>query len=759
MIKNHLSRALWFLLLLAAAASGQEKTEPAPAETGSAEPRTAKPAETATDQSEAARPVESDPVVEAILASEPTTPGEVLQAAVSLLDLSRPPFAQAYLKKLIESKPEAGVLVGLHQQFGSSLCVRLSRDERIQPEGRQLADAVLEAADRFARDPAHIESLVQQGITGATVGQHRAAWSTLGSNPAAAAAPLMRVLAAGATSEQAARARGALVELGQPVVEPLLGFVRAPDSQVRTEAMWVLARLKAEQAAPDLLRAYLSPSSSPAERSAAAAALESAAGSRPSPAEGQALLRRRIESLLTGRAQPSAPDQQGMVSLWRWDPQQQTCTARRLPSAAAAVVVAADLAHDLHQLWPDRADFLQLYLVAGLEAAHLAAGPDRPLPRGTATAFGRAAAAGPQAVEQVLLDAQRLGFDGAAAAAAEVLGEIGDTALLADPQGRPRPLAAALEHPSPRVRMAAARAIVRIDPHRPFPGANDLTRLLGIVIRTRGKPRALVGAPVLTDAQELAGLLRGQGLEADHAVSGRDLLKLASLSPDYDFLLVSAAIAGPTASELLQHLRQFPYTAHLPVGLMVQEADVSAWTRQLVHDDSLTVVVVTPRDPQSAAATVGSLTQLANSDRMSSELRMHHATEALQWLERLAAEPRKYGFYDVVNLEPAWQDALQTPELSVLAAKVLAKTGTPQAQTALWERVQQVGLPWDHRQAAAEALVEAMRRQGVQLTPSQLVAQHRRYQAPDGLDAPTRQLLGFILKHMESAVQQNTQAP
>jgi hypothetical protein len=46
----------------------------------------------------------------------------------------------------------------------------------------------------------------------------------------------------------------------------------------------------------------------------------------------------------------------------------------------------------------------------------------------------------------------------------------------------------------------------------------------------------------------------------------------------------------------------------------------------------------------------------------------------------------------------------------------------------------------------------------VQLTPSQLVAHYHLSQAADGLDAPTRQLLGFILEQMESAVQQNTTA-
>lgn len=729
----------WLAVLgLAAAAHGQQPSAPT------------------SEPSEAVKAAETDPVVLTIIESNPTKPAELIQAAESLLDFNRPELSQGYLKKLIEAKPNAAQLVQLHREFGSRLLIRLSMDARVQPEGRQVADAVLKAADRWTRDPRRINALIQTVLTGSSTAKRGAALYQLQTVPTAAVTPLMRVLQSAGSPQQAARARGALASLGPSVVEPLIGFLRAPEPQLQTESIWILGRLEADRAAIYLLRPYLSPGSTPRLRNAAASALQSIVGALPTASEAQTLLKDRIDSLLAGHRLPSDPDQDGRITVWRWDAKQQTATPHRMAAKDAAIWVAANLAYDLHQLWPERSEFQRLYLVSNLEAAQRAVGPDQTLPRGTDTPFGRAVQAGPEVAEQVLVDAIRTGCDGAAMAALEALGEIGDRALLTDPNGHPRPLASGLTHPNPRVRMAAARAIMRIDPKQPYPGASQLIQLCRYLISTGGTSRALVASPNGNLALKLSGYLRELGLEVDQAITGRQVQKMAAESPDYDFLLIRDSIEQPLIGELLQHLRQHPYPRTLPIGLLAQSAGY-ARAEQFAQPDPTTVAFPIPQDREAVASIAGQLIRLTGPNRISANLRIHHASEALTWLEQMASDRRSYGFYDVVNLQPALEGALVSRDLSSQAARVMAQLGTPQAQAALLDLVAQNSLPLAQRRAAADALVEAIRRKRVQLAPSQIMLQYQRYQQPgDGLDSATRQLLGVILSRIDATARETS---
>jgi HEAT repeat protein len=697
--------------------------------------------------------VERDPLVLAIIESDPAQPGDLIQAAESMLDLGRPQLAQGYLAKLIKSPPAASELLRLHRRFGSSLFIRFSQEEQIQPEGRQVAHAVLEAAHRWAHDPRRVDTLVQKVLDGDSAPKRAAALDQLQRVPTDAVTPLMRALASPASSTQAARARGALATLGRAVEEPLIGFARAPDERLQAEAIWVLARMEADRAVPHLLRPYLSSTSGPALRAAATGALRSTIGSLPSASEGQAMLWRHIGQLMSGPLLPSDPDHEGRITVWRWDAQQQTCTARQLAAPDAAVMVAAELAYDLHHLAPDRSDYQRMYHISSLEAAKRISGFSRPLPQGTDTARGRAAAAGPQVVEQVLKDAMDSRHDGAAVAAAEILGQTGDASLLPDPLGRRRPLAAALCSPNPWVRIAAARSIMQIDPRQPYPGASHLTQLIRLVISTRGTPRVLVGSGNPDVLQNVPGYLRELGFDVDLAVTGRHVTKMAGQGTDYVFLMIHDSIEGPTVTELLQNLRQHPYTGILPLGILPRPGRY-ARSEQLARDDPLTIVSPLPTDRDSLTRLADRLVRLAGRDAKSTDQRLGHALEAMTWLRHLADDRQSYGYYDVGNLEPSVVAALDTPELTASATNVLSRFGTPRAQATLLDMVLQDHLPLDHRQAAADALVQAIGRMRVQLTPSQIEGPYQLYQQGGQLDEETRRLLGVVFQRIDSSVRE-----
>lgn len=693
---------------------------------------------------------ESDPLVLSIVQSDPSSPLELTQAAETLLNLNRPKLAHGYLKTLLAGQPAAPQLLRLHQEFGSGLFLRISQDQHLQPEGAQLAHAVLSTAQRWAHDPNRIDKLVQNLLDDPSAANRWAALDKLQGVATAAVAPLVRTLHEGGSPERKARARRALVALGTAVIGPLIGFLNTPDQRLRSEVIMVLGMLQAERAIPHLLRTFhLSPTSSPSHR-AASVALQQIVGTLPTLAESRTMLRGRILSLLKGQESFAEIDLAGMVTLWRWDATQQSVAARQFTPRHAAVVVAAGLATDLYHLCPDQTDCQRLFITARLASAKSLVGVRQPLPRGADTAYAIAAAAGSAMVERVLVDSMRDGFLGAAIAAVEVLGEIGNESLLAQPQGRQRPLMRALQHPNRPLRMAAARAIMNIDPQQPFARANHVTELLRYVVATQGTRRVLIGSPNVHDVQTLAGYLREMGFETDFATTGRELTRMAVKNPDYELLLISNAIYSPPTAELLQHLRQHPHTAGLPAGLLAQ-ASSYAQSLRIAELDDLTLAFPRVHDRDGVAMILRRLLRLPGRESVSKEQRLTDAWEALTWLDRLADDRRSFNMYELLGLEPVVVAALNTPDLFTGATKVLAKFGTPRAQSSLVELASDSGLPIDRRRAAANALREAIARRNVQLTNSQIRRQYDRHQRSESLDATTQQLLSSIIDSLQQA--------
>jgi hypothetical protein len=171
----------------------------------------------------------------------------------------------------------------------------------------------------------------------------------------------------------------------------------------------------------------------------------------------------------------------------------------------------------------------------------------------------------------------------------EVIGELGDERLLLSTSGRPGVVCQALRDADRRVRFAALRAILRIDPRVRFPGASFVTEALGYFASYSGAPRALLAHPRIALSQTLAGTLVEIGIEADSALTGAGAVQLAVRNSDYEFILVSDAIERPGVGELLQQLRREPSTAKLPVAVLARADNIDRM-RRLVENDPLAMV-------------------------------------------------------------------------------------------------------------------------------------------------------------------------
>ena len=691
---------------------------------------------------------EPDPLVLAIRAASTARPEDVLWAAETALNAGRPEEAKRQMQRLLQRSPGSDTLAGLRRRFGSALFLRLIREPAVQPEGQQLGRAVLEASDQVARAPDRLQALVAR-LADPSAEVRQMALVDLQEAGEAAGAALLAVLAdRNQPAAMHAAAKKALVGLGEDAVGPLAAALAAEDAALQCQACEVLGQLESAAAVPYLLRPALEAGGPPELRQAAAQALSRIAGETPSRAEAGRYLEGWVHAHLEGKT-PWRVDEQGLASVWVWDSATRSVAVRKVSARAASLMVAVRIAGELRRLAADRPDYQRLYLTACLEAAKSAAGLDQPLPAGPGTARAEVAAAGANAVEDVLTFSLEKGYTSAAIGALEVLAQIGDAGLLQSAGGRPRPVTAALRHPDSRVRFAAAAAIVRWDPRRAYAGCSWLPETLAYFARARGTPRVLIGHPRTAEATTLAGILHDLGLEADTAQTGREVFRLATGNPDYELLLLSDALSGPGIEETIAQLRRDPNSARIPIGLMAQEQNLPSMER---FAEKIPRTVVLPRvvDAAGAELQLRRVASVAAGHGDGGPERVRRAEFALDYLMRLVEQPERYSFYDVRAQYDVFAHALSNPRMVAKAARALGYLASPAAQLELVTLASRNERPLAERQAAAAAFAAAVQRRGLLLSRAEILLQYDRYNRSATLDRDTQQVLGRILDAIEA---------
>jgi hypothetical protein len=519
----------------------------------------------------------------------------------------------------------------------------------------------------------------------------------------------------------------------------------APDSPAKAAAIRALGRIRASQATPQLVGLYASPSTREPIRQAAADAILDLHEKPPTESESIRYLRQAARAALSGEDALST-NADGHVELWVWDAVKSQPAPETYSVDQARSQRAAALARRLYELAPDDAENRRLYLIAMLEAEAYRAGRDNSLPRDKDSVFAAAMAMGADAVEDALSYAMDRNRTAAAAAAAQVLGEIGNAGMLVRGGAEPSPLAQALVHKDPRLRFAASQAIVRLRPAAHFPGLSDLQRTLVYFAASAGERRALVGFPKLETAQELAGMVNALGLETDTATNGRALSLKATQSHGHELILISSRIDRGPLYLVLPDLRKHAHTAQTPIIVLAEDDELGS-IRESLRDDPLTTVALRPRDLDGMKYAVEHALRRAGDRIVPPAVRERHAKEALASIvELIEAAPKLFDFRaDELRLAPLLFD----PSLNATAAAALAHFGTHSSQQLLLEIVNRGSQPLASRQAAGLAFGESVRRFGVRLTKDEILKQYDRYNQSQLEDRATQELLGAVLDAIE----------
>jgi hypothetical protein len=706
-------------------------------------PKVEKPAdaEKAPDPAKPAAPARPDePAVAAILETKPETPEECIVAAKSLADLKRADLAKGFVKKILDANLDHQQLADLGLKMGLPLFVDLSVRPDLQPEALQLSNAVAAAIKARREDSKRIAALIEQ-LRDPVEEKRFQAVAGLQEAGQAAVSPLVDVLTDPARAADYPTVRAMLAEIGRPAIPPLVVMVEKADPKIAVEAIRALGAMKDQRDtrfAACLLRPALSEKADPAVREAALAALKQLFNKTPTPADVRLLDDAARGYFDRGNQVPADAD--GKTRLWQWDAAKRQCVAKLSTPAAATRAAAVSLARDAYALSPNPSS-RNLYLATLLEKAAYDNGLDRPLDEKNA-AVAEAKPFGVKAVEETMQLAIAHGHPAAAAAAARILGEIGNARELLHNRVGPSPLAAALQSPDRRLRMAALEAIVRLQPATPFAGSSYVPQALGFFAGSGGFPRALVGCPNAAEARSLAGRLSAAGFQVDTFTNGKELLLQAAQSPDYEVALIDMTIDRPTADLLLQQLRHDPRTASLRVGLLAKENHLDRAER-LAKLDGLAKAFSRPQDEKAFTWQLGQLATLTPDEFVSFKTRQQQAARALDLLAELSRSSSNV--FNLRGVQNCIIAAAYNPRLAVKAAGVLADINSTQSQQTLIEVASRLTLPLAVRQAATKAFCENTRKHGVLLTTAEIRQQFQRYYDSQEVDAPTQHLLAMIL--------------
>jgi hypothetical protein len=704
--------------------------------------------------------------VDAILGTLPTTPAECLRAAKILADNERPDLAKQFLKKVLDAKLDRLGLARLAKEVGSATFVPLAQRKDLQPEGKQVADAALDALNAALQDPQRITALMAQ-LQDPDLNKRTAAATDLIQAHGAAIRAILAALADPARAKEHPRLRAVFPLMDQEAFWPLIGVLGNADPALKVQVILALESLNVPAATLYLLEPALSKKSDPAVRAAAQEALKRLAGAVPNRSEALRLLSEAAENYLDHKEQIPG-EVAGKVEVWRWDPEKRQAVVEEAPAEDAARALAVRLAGDAYKIvkaeplmmsvmmkngtdfWritPEDEQTQQFYLMVLLEAAAYRNGRDKPLEENNAAVSAVARELGINGVNSVLTMALKKGHPAAAAAAIPLLAQFPNAKDFLYFKNGPAAIVRAAQSADRRVRMAAVKGIAAMKPDRPFAGSSAVPNALAFFIASRGSRRALIAGPIAQDNQRLVGGVAAAGYQAELAGNGRDAMRLLVGSPDYELALIDAGIDLPPIEQLLQQIRQDNRSADVRVGVLARSG-FSDRADRAAAADPLAKALAQPNDAEADRWQIEQLALLKPRDFVSFEERQRQAAEALDLMAELIRTAGK--LYDFRPALPAVLTALDSAALATKAIGVLANFNLPEAQRTLVETASRNTAPLAVRQAAVEAMRENIRAHGILLTTQEIRRQYDRQNQSAQADPETQKILGEILDCLES---------
>ena len=682
-------------------------------------------------------------ILRSIRDSDPKTPPQLVRAIKAMVDVNLKGDALVYLRKLITLGLNDQQLFELHETAGSDFFFAIHSDLDLQPEGRDFAKTVLNAAKKIATSPAKLDALIVQ-LNDKDVSTRSIAFRRLRLLGEPAVARLVNTFADDSKKEFYPGVRGALRNTGAEVQGPLLGGARSSDVQVQVESIRALAAINSSEAVDVMMRAYLSPKVPEYSRRIALDYLSKASSADPADVERR--LYTRATEYLKGTRKVTGSIL-GEVTLWNWDSKSSQLLPVRLTSETAGRVVASRRASDLYEIRPDLGRNRELFLLTQLEAAKRMAGSGK-----LVDVEGLVSRLTTDANEINLLLKKAMDFDlvPAAVACCEILKEKGDSSLLLQSSNQPRELVQAILFGDRHLQYAAFDAITNIDPVQAYNGSSYTVALAVFLAQSDNRPMGVIGHNRDAVAQTYAATMASAGLLGQSVTTGRALFQTVIANPDVEVIMVTDVLDLPEYATLIQQLRNDWRTRRIPVALLFRDQSRARRVRMRVGNDPRFVAIPFGMEPERVASHVRQLQETIEPWSVTNFQRQKHAAKAVEWLAKIASDRANYPFYNLGAHENALARLLYIPGFAKSASSVLANLGTPRAQRELVDFASQGTVSIEDRKHVANAFSQAVKTGGALLTTKEIQLQYDRYNASEGESKETQEILGSILDALEA---------
>jgi CheY-like chemotaxis protein len=718
-----------------------------PAAEATPKPDATKPAEKSDDAFGKSSVLPSNPAVAALLAANPTTPNEMARTAKILVDLHEPALAKQFLKKIVDANLDQAKLAALGRELGSPMFVAFAGNEALQPHGKQLSDAVIDAMNAELQDPKKIAEAIEQ-LRDPSFNKRVKALEELRHARKPAIAALVEVLADPKRESEFANVREALCSMGRPAFNQMIGIMQTADPQLKEQAIRVLGEAVAIDAKYFLFAPALEQSGRGEKETAVTAAARQAlarltGGKLPTKSEAVKLLVRAAGLYL--HRQPPLPDAvDGQVEIWSWDNEKRKTEVVTLPVEDARLLTAARLAHDALKLDPNNREARWLYETATLEGAAYKNGLDKPLDE---ESILRLLEMEPKNLQDLLYYSLETKHYPAAATALGILSFLGKIENPLNPPSGESVLIKAVEQPDRRLRLAALRAIVSLKPEQPYPGSSKVLDALAYFAAGSGTRKAIVAGPNLNNIPKLVSGLSAAGFAVDTANTGNEVLQKLLASPDYEVVMIDAGISQPPIDILLQQIRRDNRSADVRVGV-VARAGFFEKAEHVASGDPLSIDFARPNDDDASQWEVAQLTAIKPRELVRPDERLSQAGEALDLLAKMSTDSPK--LYDLRRVQNSLLLALKTPSLAPKAVAVLANLNSLEAQQTLVAVASRDTAPIEVRQAAADAFRANVQANGLLLGEQEVRRQYDLYNKSETADKATQKVLGLILDCLEA---------
>ncbi|MBS0208898.1 MAG: hypothetical protein JSS27_08090 [Planctomycetes bacterium] len=657
----------------------------------------------ALGQEPAARPapVITNPAARDLVATNPTEPSNIARVINSLIDLREAPAAAPLLTRLAGIEMDDAALLRFYREYGAGTLMKWSGQPALKAIADPFQEKILEAVKANVTDAEKINQRIANLANSARPVRLAAAEELTWGGEAASKA-LVGALADDAQAAAQAAMIDALVAMGVDCLPDLAAARDGDNSNVRKLVIGALARLKDDDA--NLL--VLGPAFGEGEQDDQVRAIALRQATKLFGAE---LTSSQAAGRLYARAAELRHDE------------------NRLP-------LAEQLASDGLDILPHNTALRNVYL------SILANAGDKQ----TAENFNEYDVA---TFESFLADALKRQDPRSAAFALAYLGNHGTESLLHQRESRPSTLVEAARAADPRIRMLALNAIAAIAPTQPFDGSSYVVESLEYFLRCRGKQQALVVDGRTAVARSRAGLLVGQGYEAEIAVDHRSALDVAIKTPDVEFVLIDITMLADQSAQLITALRRDNRTANLPVGIL---APSDRYDEAMLMSSRLplTVALIDAPTDQAAEFWVRQLKELPREKYIPTAARRLFLASALEWIATTGLPAPKV--YDLSRCEPPLVQALHSAAVRGPALPIAAQFTSPQMQATLVELASAAIHSPETRGAALGALTESLSRYGILLTAVQLQSLYDRYNALGATDSALRTSIGAVLDIVEA---------